>query len=208
VIPSGGSVTFRGSGAVPQNEDDDDDEDDDGNGNGERLTLTYRWDFGGGAANSTRQNPGRVRFNTAGTFTVTFTVTDSQGRVSVPVTRIVTVTPPPVATIAVPAMNVSVLPGGTVTFNASATGDQLRYRWRFPGGKPDSSTLQNPGAVRFDRVGMFTITLTVTDRNGRTSTATRVITVAPRNQVVRVDGKCVDAGGGDDDDDQNDDDDD
>ncbi len=208
-ITQGGSVTFRGAGAVPQNEDDDDeDEDDNGNGNGERLTLTYRWDFGGGAPNSTRQNPGRVRFNTAGTFTVTFTVTDSLGRVSAPATRIVTVTPPPVATIVAPAMNVSVLPGGTVTFNASATGDQLRYRWRFLGGKPDSSTLQNPGAVRFDRVGMFTITLTVTDRNGRTSSATRVITVAPRNQVVRVDSKCVDDGDGDNrDDDDNDDDD-
>jgi PKD repeat protein len=202
-ITQGGSVTFRGAGAVPQNQDA---EDDDGNGNGERLTLTYHWDFGGGAPNSTRQNPGRVRFNTAGTFTVTFTVIDSLGRVSLPVTRIVTVTPPPVATIVAPAMNVSVLPGGTVTFNASATGDQLRYRWRFPSGKPDNSTLQNPGAVRFDRVGMFTITLTVTDRNGRTSTATRVITVARRNQVVRVDGKCVDDGRGNRDDDNDDDD--
>jgi len=60
-INVGGSVNFAGSGTDPQ-----------------ALSLTYDWNFGGaGIPDSTLQNPGSVQFNTAGTFTVTFTVTDS-----------------------------------------------------------------------------------------------------------------------------------
>jgi PKD repeat protein len=178
-IARGGTVTFQGSGTDPDN----------------NLPLTYSWNFGGGAPNSTQQNPGAVRFNTVGTFTVTFTVTDSLGSVSAPVNRIVTVTSAPqgpVAMIVAPAMNVSVLPGGTVMFSGSGTGDQITYRWRFPGGTPSSSTRQNPGSVRFNNVGTFIVSLTVIDRRGRTSApATRVITVASPNQSPRVGEDCL-----------------
>jgi PKD repeat protein len=182
-IEQGKSVEFQGTGLDP----------------GSNRPLTYNWTFEGGSpAASTRQDPGKVRFDTAGTFTVTFTVTNSLGVVSAPATLTVTVTGDqrPVAAILAPAMNVSVLPGGTVMFRAEATGTadgQLRYRWRFSGGKPESSTRQNPGAVKFDKAGTFTVTLTVTGRNGRASTpVTRVITVASPNQLPRVREKCID----------------
>jgi PKD repeat protein len=94
--------------------------------------------------------------------------------------------------IVAPAMNVSVLPGGTVMFSGSGTGDQITYRWRFPGGTPSSSTRQNPGSVRFNNVGTFIVSLTVIDRRGRTSApATRVITVASPNQSPRVGEDCL-----------------
>jgi len=51
---------FTGAGSDPDND----------------LPLTYLWDFGGGAINSTEEYPGDVVFSTAGTYTVTFTVTD------------------------------------------------------------------------------------------------------------------------------------
>jgi PKD repeat protein len=223
-IVQGGTVTFRGAGMVSgvaggngdddddddgdnrRGDDDDDDDDDNGdngdddNGNGNNggsLAISaYNWNFGGGAPDSTQQNPGAVTFNTVGTFTVTFTVTDSLGRVSAPVTRIVTVTAAPqrpVANIVTPAMNVSVLPGGTVNFSGSGTGDRITYRWQFPGGTPGSSTRQNPGAVRFTSPGSYTVRLTVTDRRGRASDpVTRVVTVAMPNQAPRVDEDCVD----------------
>ena len=191
-VAQGGTVNFQGSGADPDN----------------NLPLTYNWNFGGGAPNSTQQNPGAVTFNTAGTFTVTFTVADSLGLSSAAVTRTITVTAAPqqaAVTIVAPAMNVSVLPGGTVSFNGSATGEaneRLRFRWSFQGGSPDDSTRQNPGAVRFREAGTHTVTLTVTGRGGRNlgTAATRVITVAPPNQRVRLDDDCRDDDNDDDDD--------
>lgn len=58
------------------------------------LPLSFAWDFGGGAPNSTLEDPGRVRFSSVGTFTVTLTVTDSEGLACTPVaTRTITVEP-------------------------------------------------------------------------------------------------------------------
>ncbi len=61
-VERGHSVSFQGIGSDP-----------DGN-----TPLTYSWDFGGGATNSTLQNP-RVRFSRNGTYTVRLTVRDSRG---------------------------------------------------------------------------------------------------------------------------------
>ncbi|HKY31066.1 MAG TPA: PKD domain-containing protein [Candidatus Polarisedimenticolia bacterium] len=41
--------------------------------------LSFRWDFGGGAAVRTVEDPGLVSFSTPGTYTVTLTVTDALG---------------------------------------------------------------------------------------------------------------------------------
>jgi PKD repeat protein len=179
-VAQGGTVNFMGTGTDP-----------DGN-----TPLTYSWNFGGGAPNSTAQNPGDVTFDTAGTFTVTFTVTDSLGLSSEPVTRTVTVAPVgmPAAEIVAPAMNVSVLPRGKATFKGAAVGvDNPRFRWTFEGGNPKKSTRQNPGVVRFDKVGMHKVTLTVTDGAGVSLTpVTRVVTVARPNATPRVDDDCRD----------------
>ena len=62
-ITKGESVSFTGTGTDPGN-----------------LSLTYRWDFGDpNIADSTAQDPGKVVFNNPGTYTVTFTVTNSKG---------------------------------------------------------------------------------------------------------------------------------
>jgi lysophospholipase L1-like esterase len=76
-IAPGQSVMFSGSGSDPDN----------------NLPLTYAWNFGaGGPPPSTNQNPGLVVFPNAGIYTVTFTVTDSQGTPDPsPVTRTIAV---------------------------------------------------------------------------------------------------------------------
>ncbi len=78
-IETGQSVNFTGTAS-----------DQDG-----ATPLTVLWDFGGGASNSTDEDPGNVSFATAGTYTVTFTVTDATGLVDpTPDSVVVTVTNP------------------------------------------------------------------------------------------------------------------
>jgi parallel beta-helix repeat protein len=62
-IPAGQSVPFAGTGTDPDG----------------HLPLTFLWDFGGGAPDSTAQDPGEITFSSLGTYTVTFTVTNSLG---------------------------------------------------------------------------------------------------------------------------------
>jgi hypothetical protein len=74
-IDQGDAVTFTGTGIS----------------NDGHVPLSFFWDFGGGAPNSTLEDPGRMTFDTAGIFTVRFIVTDSQGT-SDPTPATVTVT--------------------------------------------------------------------------------------------------------------------
>jgi Cytochrome c bacterial/PKD domain len=76
-IDAGQSVAFNGTGSDPDN----------------NLPLTYSWSFPGGTpASSTAANAGNVTFGTAGSYNVTFTVTDSKGAACSPVaSRTVTV---------------------------------------------------------------------------------------------------------------------
>ena len=77
-INVGDWVSFAGTGSDP-----------DGN-----LPLTYLWQFGAGSgiSNSTLQNPGSMRFNVPGSYTVSLTVTDALGLSDpTPATRVVTV---------------------------------------------------------------------------------------------------------------------
>ena len=167
----GESANFAGTGSDPDN----------------HVPLSYFWDFGGGASNSTQENPGNVTFNTAGAFTVSFTVTDNLGASSAPATVMVTVNPvvvngAPTAIIDSPANNVSINEGEAVSFAGSASdpeGDtQLSYLWNFQGGTPASSTAADPGDVTFASAGTFVVSLTVTDSQGLSSVpATRTITV-------------------------------
>ncbi len=82
-IETGQSVTFESTGTDPDG----------------ALPLAFFWDFDGGAANSTDEDPGAIVFATAGTFNVELTVTDATGLSDpTPDTVVVTVSnpvPPP-----------------------------------------------------------------------------------------------------------------
>jgi PKD repeat protein len=92
-ITTGQSVNFSGTGTSPDG----------------HVPLSFFWDFDGGAVNSTQVGPGEVVFSRAGTFTVTLTVSDSQGNSdATPATLTVTVSDP----AAVTPVNVSGGRGG------------------------------------------------------------------------------------------------
>jgi PKD repeat protein len=169
-VTQGVPFSFAGNGSDP-----------DGN-----TPLTYSWNFGGGAANSTAQNP-TVTFATAGTYTVTFTVTDAKGLADpTPATRTITVVAPtlnqaPDSTITTPSANATVTQGVPFSFAGNGSDPDgntpLTYNWNFGGGAANS-TAQNP-TVTFATPGTYTVTFTVTDAKGLAdpTPATRTITV-------------------------------
>src|SRR5204862_2614703 len=59
---------------------------------------------------------------------------------------------PPTATITSPASNVTVNPGGSVSFagfGSDPDGSISAYSWSFPGGSPSSSSVATPGNVAY-----------------------------------------------------------
>ncbi|MBR1881699.1 MAG: PKD domain-containing protein, partial [Muribaculaceae bacterium] len=62
--------------------------------------------------------------------------------------------------------------GESVHYINYSTGTGLAYSWSFPGGQPETSQAENP-IVTYRHEGVYDVSLTVTDANGLTSTATR-----------------------------------
>ncbi len=98
---------------------------------------------------------------------------------------------PPTGSITSPSSDVTIAPGGTVNFAASASdpnGDPLSYRWTFGSGSgvPDYLVL-NPGAVQFNVPGTYTVTFNATDPGGLSipTPPTRTVNVvAPGSSTV------------------------
>lgn len=164
-------VQFTGSGSDPDN----------------NTPLTYAWNFGGGATNSTAQSPS-VTFNTAGTFTITLTVTDSLGRAdpTPAISTIIVIDPnanqAPNGTITSPSGNTSVQVGQSISFAGTGSDPEdgqnsplFGYSWNF-GGAATNSTAQNP-SVLFNTPGIFSVMFTVTDSKGLSDPAPATLTI-------------------------------
>lgn len=94
-----------------------------GSASGGNTPLTYFWDFSGGAQNSNQEDPGFITFSTAGTYIVTFTVTDSDGDTdnkSVTVIVAVPDTTPPTGSVIINS-GANITPSRNVTLKLSAT---------------------------------------------------------------------------------------
>jgi len=126
--------------------------------------TSYSWNFGNNATSS--QLNAQTSYTSPGTYTVTLTATSSAG--SSTFSQTLTVYPPP--TVSFSAVDTQVCNGLAVTFqnnsvlNSSGPGT---YNWDF--GDGSSSNLQNPSHV-FPTSGYYSITLTVTNSQGCTST--------------------------------------
>ena len=170
-VVSGTAVTFAGGGTDPE----------DGTLSGTSLQWTSSRDGAiGSGASFSKSNL------TVGTHTITLTATDAQGATGT-ATRSLTVTPPPnqapSASISAPANGTSVVSGTSLTFTGTGTdpedgtlsGTSLQWTSSRDGaiGSGVSFTKSNL------TVGAHTITLTATDAQGATGTATRSITVTP-----------------------------
>lgn len=127
--------------------------------------TSWSWSFPGGTpATSTAQNP-TVTYSTAGTYNVSLTATNSVGSNTKTQTNYITVTAPPTGSAT--ATNVS-CPGGnngTVTLTTTGGTSPYTYHWS------NNATTQNLTGVA---AGNYTVT--ITDNNGCTSTASKAVT--------------------------------
>ena len=151
------NVNFTGGNSVDENND----------------IVSYLWDFGTGDT-SIVPNP-QYEFTTPGTYNVTLTVTDGDGLTgSTSLTITVNGAPVAVAEADVTSGN----PPLTVNFTGSNSTDDfdeiVSYAWDF--GTGDTSIDDNP-TYEFAAAGVYTVTLTVTDAGGLSSSDTVEIIV-------------------------------
>jgi hypothetical protein len=106
----------------------------------------------------------------------------------------------PTATISNPSSNVTVNPGGSVSFAGSGSdsdGTIASYSWSFAGGSPATSNVATPGPVTYSTPGSYAASLTVTDNLSATSApAVRTITVANFSLSATPGSNSVLPGGG------------
>lgn len=149
----------------------------------------WTWHFGDNVGTSQQQHP-QYLYNSAGTFEVSLTVTDSAGCIST-VRKPVWVKPLPIADFTYR----TVCFGDSVPFedlSAGATGletDIIGWQWDFGGGQ--TSALQHPRHL-FGAPGTYPVSLTVTDMRGCRRTVTLPVQVNPLPQPdFEATGSCI-----------------
>lgn len=136
----------------------------------------YLWNTTGAEpALSTERNPGNIRYNNPGTYTIHLEANNQYGGKDSHDT-IFTFDSAIRAGFIVTNTG-SWYPEATVHINNNTVG-ATTYQWTFAGGTPSSSTQQQPGDVVFNTPGTYTISLTA--GNGRVSyTKDTTVTVLP-----------------------------
>jgi PKD repeat protein len=144
--------------------------------------ASYAWDFGDGST-STTAKPSHS-FSAAGTYSVKLTVTDNRGGTNA-ITQSVTVAKAnqaPAAAFTPTCTNLA------CTFDSSAAADSdgtiASYLWAF--GDGSTSTSAGPSHT-YTAAGTYTVSLTVTDNQGATGTASHPVTVAAAPAVLATD---------------------
>ncbi len=143
---------------------------------------TWYWDFGdpasGTANNSSLQNPPHT-FANAGTYSVKLVVTSSNGCISDTITRQVVINPQPAPGFISPEVCLSDAYAQFVDTSHISLGSITSWLWDFgdPASGPlNTSTLQNP-QHRYNAIGIYTATLTVTSDSGCVATLAQSFTV-------------------------------
>ncbi len=124
------------------------------------------WNFANGK--TAASTDASIQFNTAGTYTVTMTVTNPCG--SDMKVQTFTIKSPPVVTLS----SLGSICGAPVTIAPAATfgnggGTISSYHWDFTGANPATSGSQTPGNVTYSTTGPYTITATATNECGTAS---------------------------------------
>ncbi|HLU85880.1 MAG TPA: PKD domain-containing protein, partial [Vicingaceae bacterium] len=140
--------------------------------------TAWNWTFNGATpSNSTQQNPTNVCYPSAGTYTVSLTVTDANGSDDTTMTAYITVTNCSTPTAAFNVSDDEICVGECIDFTDISTG-ATSWQWTFNGAIPSSSSDQNPTNICFGTDGTYTVELIASNANG-SDTITTTITVHP-----------------------------
>ncbi|MDH3768536.1 MAG: PKD domain-containing protein, partial [Gammaproteobacteria bacterium] len=157
----GESITFDGSGSS----------DPDGS------IVSYDWDFGDGGT-GTGVSPSYA-YGAEGSFTVTLTVTDNDG-LSNSASTTATISAQPQPPVADPNGPYSGQVGDNIAFDGSGSSDPdgsiVTYDWDFGDGGTGAGVAP---MHTYSVDGVFTVTLTVTDNDGLSSSNTTSATITP-----------------------------
>jgi len=145
------------------------------------VIVSYFWDSGDGV-NATGVVVEHA-YADDGTYVVTLTITDDDGATGVATATIQVLNRSPVATFTESAE--TVYTSETITFNASASYDPdgyiVSFFWDFGDGTNSTAVVVDHA---YAEDGSYTVTLTVTDDDGATDTATATKTVFNRPPVA------------------------
>ncbi|MDZ7743506.1 MAG: lamin tail domain-containing protein [Bacteroidota bacterium] len=127
--------------------------------------TAWSWTFEGGEPETYEgQNPPAIVYPVAGEFDVTLSVSNEAGE-SVEIKEdYIFVTEGPLANFTASDTIVDI--GAFVDFTDLSTGDPETWQWSFEGGLPDTSSLQNPTAIHYPTMGLYDVSLTVTNMFG------------------------------------------
>jgi PKD repeat protein len=134
--------------------------------------ASWAWDFGN-SSSSSAQNPVHS-YMAAGTYTVSLTVTDDDGSTDTASQSVTVSEPPNVPPTASFTYSTNYL---TATFTDTSTdSDGTIDSWLWDFGDSNTSNAQNP-AHTYAAADTYTVSLTVTDDDGSTDTASQNVTV-------------------------------
>lgn len=140
-------------------------------------TISYTWSWGDGSLASTGASASHT-YAATGTYVITLTATDGWGRAASTTKTVVLAEP--VGNRAPTVVFSPTCTGLTCAMNSTGTvdpdGDAITYSWSWGDGTA-VSTAAAPSHT-YAIAGTYTISLTVRDGWGRTTTATRTVTVA------------------------------
>jgi parallel beta-helix repeat protein len=140
--------------------------------------VSYEWDFGDGEHAS-----GMVvthQYGSAGDYTVTLNVTDSEGLWDIEQKQIEVKAPPPPLTVSISPTSASILVGQSVTFTSTVSGGYTPYSYQwYLNGNPVSGATSASWTFTPTASGIYYVHLKVTDAKGNTAQSeTARITVA------------------------------
>ncbi len=163
--------------------------------------LTFSWDFGDGTSAASGSSPSHT-YSTSGTFTVTLTVSDGSLSSSAATTATIANVAPTVSPPSDGSTTAGEAFGFSGSFSDPGTGDgPWTYTVDWGDGSPNEmGTSSDPsapinGSHLYAGYGSFTVTLTVTDSHGATSSSTFQVSVADRPPLANAGGPYAAAEG-------------
>nr|MDO8111943.1 PKD domain-containing protein [Candidatus Sigynarchaeota archaeon] len=148
--------------------------------------ATFQWIFNDGSPSSTLQNP-KHQFLTAGTFSITLIVSDTNGDTNfLTKPNFITIITDlkPVASFTANATNILVNHAILFTYTGTAGDLPMTYQWSFGDGT-SNATVQNPVHV-YTSLGTFTVTVTAKDNDNDASTMQRINYIAVGSDLLPV----------------------